>query len=896
MRSLALFLLTVSLSLAADFRTGQAARLVIGQPTFTAQEPAGSQQVVGAASGLAYANDMLVVADSNRVGAAPINNRVLIYRSLSTMLPAPTASLDYTQRCPVCVGSASVVLGQTDFTKIDVGLSETGLRLPTSVATDGTMLAVADTDNNRVLIWRSIPTTNGAPADLVLGQPNLKSNAAPRPPTASSLRGPQGVWIQNGKLFVADTQNHRVLIWNSIPSSNGQPADTVLGQPNFTTFVEVDLTKAGLNVKPETLLNPVSVTSDGVRLYVTDLGHNRVVIWNSIPASNQAPADIAIGQPDMTSAISNNVKALCTPNGKDTAGNDTYPPLCGGTLSFPRYALSDGQRLFVADGGNDRVLVYNSVPISSGQSADTVLGQFTAEYNSASDSADPLRRSSSDSLRTPMSLAWDGTNLFVTDPFNRRIMVFTLADPVIPYAGVRNAAGLKVYAVGGITFSGTLQENDEITVTIKDKEYKYKLIKEDTFANIVNRLVEAINAGDGDPNVHATPNIVFNAIILTARTEGSAGNGITYSTKLSDNAKVTATTAGAQLAGGQDAAKIAPGTLVSILGERLAAEAVVAPGDADNLPLSLGGVEVYFDGIRAPLLYVSPTQVNAQVPWEVLDRTSLNAYVRTVWPDGSVTATNPVAVPIIKQNPGIFTYGGDTDPRPAVMQHFSGNATGTIQIAGSVKAGDVATVVIEDREYKYTVKADDTTAKIRDALIAEINADPKVEAFAAGVYTWIRLRARVPGVEGNGIKFSAKTTDNSSVILSPTNEALCCANIAGSLVTHENPALPGETIIVFATGLGLITPDDARKALHTGEKYAGPVLNEPEEFVSSLAGGKTANVLFAGVRPGMVGVYEVHLELNTDIPTNPETQLTIAQDLYVSNIITFPVFNPKPAQ
>src|SRR5512143_1516484 len=203
MRSLALFLLTVSLSLAADFRTGQAARLVIGQPTFTAQEPAGSQQVVGAASGLAYANDMLVVADSNRVGAAPINNRVLIYRSLSAMLPAPTASLDYTQRCPVCVGSASVVLGQTDFTKIDVGLAETGLRLPTSVATDGTMLAVADTDNNRVLIWRSIPTTNGAPADLVLGQPNLKSNAAPRPPTASSLRGPQGVWIQNGKLFVA---------------------------------------------------------------------------------------------------------------------------------------------------------------------------------------------------------------------------------------------------------------------------------------------------------------------------------------------------------------------------------------------------------------------------------------------------------------------------------------------------------------------------------------------------------------------------------------------------------------------------------------------------------------------------------------------------------------------
>jgi uncharacterized protein (TIGR03437 family) len=896
MRSLALFLLTVSLSLPADFRTGQAARLVIGQRTFTAQDPTTSQQVVGAASGLAYANDMLIVADSNRVGAAPINNRVLIYRNLSTTLPAPTASLEYTQRCPVCVGSATVVLGQTDFTKSDVGLSGTGLRLPTAVATDGTMLAVADTDNNRVLIWRSIPAANGAPADLVLGQPNLTANAAPRPPNASSLRGPQGVWFQNGKLFVADTQNHRVLIWNSIPSSNGQPADVVLGQPNFTTFVEVDLTKADLNVKPETLLNPVSVTSDGVRLYVTDLGHNRVLIWNSIPTSNQAPADLAIGQPDMTSAVANNVKPLCTPNGKDANGNDTYPPLCAGTLSFPRYALSDGQRLFIADGGNDRVLVYNSVPIRNGQGADTVLGQFTAEYNSSSDSADPLRRSSSDSVRTPMSLAWDGKNLFVTDPFNRRIMVFTLAEPVIPYAGVRNAAGLKIFAVGGITFSGTLQENDEITITIKDKEYKYKLIKDDSFANIVNRLVDAINASGGDPNVFATPNTEFRAIILSARGEGSAGNEVSYSVKLSDNAKITATAAGAQLAGGQDAAKIAPGTLVSILGESLAAEAVGAPGDANPLPLKLGGVEVYFDGIRSPLLYVSPTQVNAQIPWEVLDTTSLNAYVRTVWPDGHVTATNPVAVPVIKQNPAIFTYGGETDPRPGVVQHFSSNATGTVSVDGSVKAGDIATVIIEDREYSYTVVATDTLTTIRDALIVKINADPKVEAFASGVFTRIRLRARVPGNGGNGIKYSVRVTSNSSVILSPTGDALCCANIGGSLVTDANPALPGETIIVFATGLGLVKPDDARLALHTGAKYAGPVINEPEEFVSSLAGGKTANVLFAGVSEGMVGVYEIHLELNSDIPTNPETQLTIAQFTYVSNIITFQVFNPKTAQ
>jgi uncharacterized protein (TIGR03437 family) len=70
------------------------------------------------------------------------------------------------------------------------------------------------------------------------------------------------------------------------------------------------------------------------------------------------------------------------------------------------------------------------------------------------------------------------------------------------------------------------------------------------------------------------------------------------------------------------------------------------------------------------------------------------------------------------------------------------------------------------------------------------------------------------------------------------------------------------------------------------------VLNEPSAFVSSLAGGKTANVLYAALRPGSIGLYEVHLELNSDLPTNSATQLTIAQDIYVSNVITFPLRNP----
>ena len=49
----------------------------------------------------------------------------------------------------------------------------------------------------------------------------------------------------------------------------------------------------------------MSVTSDGQRLYVTDLGHNRVLIWNSIPTQNGQAADVVVGQPNMTSELDN---------------------------------------------------------------------------------------------------------------------------------------------------------------------------------------------------------------------------------------------------------------------------------------------------------------------------------------------------------------------------------------------------------------------------------------------------------------------------------------------------------------------------------------------------------------------------------------------------------------
>ena len=152
-------------------------------------------------------------------------------------------------------------------TGLTTAISDKGMRVPTGVATDGQILAVADTSNNRVLIWKSIPTSIQAPADIVVGQADFNSNIANwgatiSNPSAKSLRSPQGVWIAQGKLYVADTQNNRILVWNSIPTQNGQAADLVVGQPKFDAFVETNIAQAAVDSRADNMLNPTGVTTD----------------------------------------------------------------------------------------------------------------------------------------------------------------------------------------------------------------------------------------------------------------------------------------------------------------------------------------------------------------------------------------------------------------------------------------------------------------------------------------------------------------------------------------------------------------------------------------------------------------------------------------------------------
>jgi len=66
-------------------------------------------------------------------------------------------------------------------------------------------------------------------------------------------------------------------------------------------------------------------------------------------------------------------------------------------------------------------------------------------------------------------------------------------------------------------------------------------------------------------------------------------------------------------------APLVRGEIVSIFGNGLGSKTpeVGQPGSNNLFPIVLGGSQVTFDGVTAPLLYVSDTQINAIVPWEL---------------------------------------------------------------------------------------------------------------------------------------------------------------------------------------------------------------------------------------------------------------------------------------
>ena len=99
---------------------------------------------------------------------------------------------------------------------------------------------MADTGNNRILAWKdAVGFTNGAQADLVIGQRDFFSTGANGPGVSGGLStgfaAPTGLAVDQGDLYVADSGNNRVLRFRkpfTTPPDQLIP-DLCIGQPSF---------------------------------------------------------------------------------------------------------------------------------------------------------------------------------------------------------------------------------------------------------------------------------------------------------------------------------------------------------------------------------------------------------------------------------------------------------------------------------------------------------------------------------------------------------------------------------------------------------------------------------------------------------------------------------------
>jgi sugar lactone lactonase YvrE len=236
----------------SGFTNGEAASIVLGQPSFTSRTAATSQTGMNVPEGVA------VDASGNVWVADTYNNRVLEFVKGLGFIDGQGAAL---------------VLGQSSFTTNAATTSNTGMNGPLAVAVGPAgNVWVADGTNNRVLQFpKGSGFTNGEAASLVLGQSSFTTHK--HASTKTGMNGPTGIAVDSsGNVWVVDLVNNRVLQFHNPVKNghNGQAASVVLGQSSFTSH-KIATTQTGMYAPFGVAIGPAG------NLWVADQNNNRVL-------------------------------------------------------------------------------------------------------------------------------------------------------------------------------------------------------------------------------------------------------------------------------------------------------------------------------------------------------------------------------------------------------------------------------------------------------------------------------------------------------------------------------------------------------------------------------------------------------------------------------------------
>ena len=445
------------------------------------------------------------------------------------------------------------------------------------------------------------------PASEVLGDGGLATNAR--------LANPSGVAKDvAGNLYIADYGNNRV--------RQVTPAgiiSTVAG--NGTAGFSGD---GGLAVNTQ-VSGPYGVTLDaGGNLYFADYSNNRV--------RQVTPAGI-----------------ILTVAGNGTAGfsGDGGLAINAQVTGPTGLAMDVAGNLYIADSGNNRVR-----EVSASGTITTFAGNGNAGFYGDGDQA------STAALNRPEGVAVDAAgNVYIADTRNQRVREVSSSGVITTVAG--DIAGTAVDYIPAT--SAWLPGTTAVAVDAADNLYIATMSSVHRVSAGIIVTIAGINAafgqtgtagysGDGGPAISAK---LSNPASLTVDAGGDvyiadAGNDAIR--LLQPIGSVPAPEAGAN--GVVDAAAfrapVTAGGVASVFGTNLASvvtDALTAP-----LPHSIQGASVTIGGRAAPVFFVSPHQINFQVPWELFGQTQTSLQVTT--PAGT---SGPVTISLSAASPSIFT-------------------------------------------------------------------------------------------------------------------------------------------------------------------------------------------------------------------------------------------------
>jgi uncharacterized protein (TIGR03437 family) len=649
-----------------------------------------------------------------------------------------------------------------------------------------------------VLIYNSIPTQSGAPANVVVGQPDFAGSDPGN--TQTTLNFPRYAYSDGTRLLIVDSGNNRILIYNQIPTQNGAAADVVLGQADFLGLLE--------SCASGNFAVPYAAAGSNGMLFVSD-GFNRRILGfrpgarmvdavvngaSFSTAPQTAACDVILLQPPVAPGAIASIFGTDLANTTAQAGALPLPKELGGVkvrfngFEAPLFSVSPTQvnvqvpfgllgysaSMEIEKQTSSGRVVSAAVPVGVANGAP---GIFT---RNGSPTGPGMITHADFSPVTEANPALKGETLvaFVTG-------LGTVDHPVTD--GVAAEFG----AQGAVTIGGVVGAGQTVSVTVNDVPYSYTAASGDTLDTIVTRLAEIIEAND--PVVSATANATDFRIQLRARVYGDQGTNITLGASAADGATLTADVEGAK----------------------------VVPGEITFRGTPVPGQTVLVSLLNTPFVYL--TRANDTVETVITRLAELingdpNVYAEADLGSRTLRLGLREAAAALTITYSVSVSEPGTTITAIPVSDF-GTVPGSVQIGGTPGPGQVITVFLSSAGRSYTTVAGDTLETIVTRLAAEINNDPNVTATADLANRSIQLALRSPELR---IPFSAivRLADGfgvsaggglvpTSVTLRGTPKAGETVRVSLSTTIYSYTVVAGDTRATITTKLAQLLNADA---------------------------------------------------------------------------------------